>query len=515
MTARRSVASRILLSYALVMAAFFLSAALSVVAQRNAAREAQLMRTGYLPLALALRDLVANQDTWNTQLNHVTAAHNPADKRVWFETALSIGRPKKFAEVRAKITHAFVMDGDAELVLVGRDLLRETTSIEQSLRDDKELVTQLFESLSRRNEAAAERLRDALVTRGFQAKKRLSMLERRVERQVDGLLDEARQREQFTIELSIGLVVLTLLVGLVMALYSRRVLRPLAEVTERAKAVARGDLTPRRVVASRDEIGELASTFERMVTAIARANEQLVAAERLATAGKMAANITHEIRNPLSSIALNVEMLEDEMQDNQEARQLLKSIGKEVDRLTALTEQYLTFARRQSPQFEEEDLGSIVEQAYDFMRPELDKHGVRCSAEIAHDLSPARVDSSQLKQAVYNLLRNAREAMAEGGEVRIVVRAAADDTAEIIVEDDGPGMDEDTRAHLFEPFYTTKRYGTGLGLAVTRQVIEAHGGQIRFEPNSPRGTRAVIRLPLALTPSPVAAAVVPSVGDRA
>ena len=98
-----------------------------------------------------------------------------------------------------------------------------------------------------------------------------------------------------------------------MALYARRVLRPLALVTERAKAVASGDLKPREAIASNDEIGELAATFEGMVSAIARANEELLATERLATIGKMAAHVTHEIRNPLSSIALNVELLEDDL----------------------------------------------------------------------------------------------------------------------------------------------------------------------------------------------------------
>ena len=147
------------------------------------------------------------------------------------------------------------------------------------------------------------------------------------------------------------------LVGGVMALYTRRVLRPLRAVTERAKAVAKGDLTPRSVVATKDEIGELAATFEGMVSAIARANEQLLTSERLATIGKMAAHVTHEIRNPLSSIALNVELLEDELASGDtEGLTLLRAIKNEVDRLTALSEQYLSVARRQPLRLELEDL---------------------------------------------------------------------------------------------------------------------------------------------------------------
>ena len=104
---RRTVAARVLLAYSIVAAAFSLVAGWSVVALRQSAQEADLMRSGYLPLARALRDLVTSQDTWNTQLNDVTTALNPADKRLWFETAVRIGRPKKFGEVRAAISRAF------------------------------------------------------------------------------------------------------------------------------------------------------------------------------------------------------------------------------------------------------------------------------------------------------------------------------------------------------------------------------------------------------------------------
>ena len=105
----------------------------------------------------------------------------------------------------------------------------------------------------------------------------------------------------------------TVLVGLGVAFRARRLLAPLTAVTERAQAVARGDLTARAVVASNDEIGELAATFESMVAAIARANAELLSSERLAAIGKMAAQVTHEVRNPLSSLALNVELLEEEL----------------------------------------------------------------------------------------------------------------------------------------------------------------------------------------------------------
>jgi len=492
---KRTVATRVLGSYALIMLAFALAAGWSVLAQRNAAREARLMRSGYFPLVLSVRDLVAKQDTWNTQLNHITAARNPADIRLWFDLALHIGRPRMFGEVRAAIARAFAASSDANARAVGEKLLTETSAIESFLSGDAERLSRLFEALDRRDESTAEALRDDLVARGSQGSKRLNQLEQEALGNVDLLLDSAHAREVLALRLLILLAVLTLLVGAAMAVYARRVLRPLALVTERAKAVASGDLKPREAIASNDEIGEFAATFEGMVSAIARANDELLASERLATIGKMAAHVTHEIRNPLSSIALNVELLEDDLASaSAESRDLLGAIRKEVERLTELSGQYLSFARRGPQRLEVEDLREVVNEAAEFMRREMAQQGVSLEVQSSTVPVPASVDEAQIKQALYNLLRNAREAMPSGGKVTVLVHPGAGGGSDVIVADEGVGLDDATRARLFEPFFTTKSNGTGLGLAITRQIIEAHGGTIACEPNSPQGTRIWIHL---------------------
>ena len=492
---KRSVVRRVFWSYVSVVLAFALVAGWGARALRSAANEANLMRSGYYPMALAVRDLVAKQDTYNSQLNHITAARNPSDLRVWFDFALRIGRPKMFGEARAAIGRAFLSSGDAGAERVGAELLREVSAIEKSLTTDADDLTRLFASLERGDAQAAERLRDALVTRGSQVSQRLGRLELRVEREVDLLLDQARFRERLALRLLIALSALGLLVGLVMAFYTRRVLRPLAQVTERAKAVASGDLEARRPIVSGDEIGELSASFEAMVSAIARANEQLVASERLATVGKMAAHVTHEIRNPLSSIALNLELLEEDLtQAAPEARALVRAIGNEVDRLTSLSEQYLAFARQRPSSVAPEELGDVVREACEFVRRELEKVGVRLELSIDEGVGSVTVDESQIKQALFNLLRNARDAMPEGGVVRVEVRALGPN-AEIVIEDEGTGIDPEVRARLFEPFFTTKNHGTGLGLVITRQIVEAHGGALELGERSPRGTRVTLRLP--------------------
>jgi signal transduction histidine kinase len=139
-------------------------------------------------------------------------------------------------------------------------------------------------------------------------------------------------------------------------------------------------------------------------------------------------------------------------------------------------------------------MGQVVVEAVDFVRRDLQRHGVHLTLIVADELPPVLVDEAQLKQALFNLIRNAREAMPDGGSV--TVRAyASGDGVDVAVEDEGVGIDEVTRQHLFEPFFTTKEHGTGLGLAITRQIVEAHGGSISADARAEGGTRIVIHLP--------------------
>jgi signal transduction histidine kinase len=315
--------------------------------------------------------------------------------------------------------------------------------------------------------------------------------------------DAARRREDRSIQLLVGLALLSLLVGVMTSLYARRVLLPLSAVTARANAVARGDLTPHPVVDTNDEIGELATTFESMVAAIQRARSELVQAERLATIGKMAAHVTHEIRNPLSAIGLNVELLEEEVSasGDKEPMALVQAIKSEVDRLSRIAEQYLSVARRPRPRLERERVDDLVRELCAFVRPELDRAGVALRVHTDPELPEVELDESQLRQALLNLIRNAREAMPKGGELSVeAVLVRGEDEGpggvEIRVDDTGSGVPEELRASIFDPFFTTKQRGTGLGLAVTREIVEAHHGTIACEPLPERGTRFRIVLPL-------------------
>ena len=213
----------------------------------------------------------------------------------------------------------------------------------------------------------------------------------------------------------------------------------------------------------------------------------------------MAAHVTHEIRNPLSSIGLNIELLEEELAEGKvsgEAKSLLGSITREVQRLEHLSEEYLRVARLPQPRMEQEDVATAVREIVSFAKPEMDRAGLKLEIEVADDLPPALFDEGQIRQALLNVMRNAREAMPDGGTIDVYVKA--DGMSVVIgVDDRGSGIPEDVRTRIFDPFFSTKGEGTGLGLAITRQIVEAHGGSIACDAREGGGTSFKILLPIA------------------
>jgi nitrogen fixation/metabolism regulation signal transduction histidine kinase len=224
---------------------------------------------------------------------------------------------------------------------------------------------------------------------------------------------------------------------------------------------------------------------------------RLIQTERLAAIGRMAAHVTHEVRNPLSSIGLNVEMLRDEIHDTgPESQRLVESIQQELERLESITEEYLRLARLPEPSLTPEDPTALLRDTAEFVRREMDAAGVELRLDLASQLPAVAMDEPQLRQALLNLLRNAREAMPEGGLAKLEA-TRYDGGVRIQVHDEGTGIPEQEREHVFDLFYTTKERGTGLGLPLTQQIVVAHGGRIACKPRHPQGTTFEIWLPAA------------------
>ncbi|OGK87404.1 MAG: hypothetical protein A2W08_07740 [Candidatus Rokubacteria bacterium RBG_16_73_20] len=241
---------------------------------------------------------------------------------------------------------------------------------------------------------------------------------------------------------------------------------------------------------------ELTGTLSRLQAA----QEELLVAERMATVGRLSLKVAHEVRNPISAIELNAEMLEDIVRerdgaDMEEAKGLVTAIRDQVNTLDALTEEYLAFARFPRPHFEEESINELVEDLADFIRPVVLRQGLTLRVAVDPAMPLMEIDRGLLRQAVLNLVKNGLEALSSGGTLTLASRRDGD-AVEISVSDSGPGIPDEVAGRLFEPFFTTKPQGTGLGLGIARQITEEHGGEIRWESVPGGGATFTIRLPV-------------------
>ncbi len=257
---------------------------------------------------------------------------------------------------------------------------------------------------------------------------------------------------------------------------------------------------------ARNEVERLNVELTGTLSRLQATQEELLVAERMATVGRLSLKVAHEVRNPISAIELNAELLDDIVRgrtgaDMEEAAGLVTAIRDQVDALDALTDEYLAFARFPRPHFEEESVNQLVQELADFVRPVATRQGLSVRVEIDPGVPMMEIDRGLLRQAILNLVKNGLEALSSGGELTIGSRfdGAA---VEISVSDTGAGIPEAVGARLFEQFFTTKPQGTGLGLSIARQIAEEHGGEIRWANRPERGATFTIRLPLQ-RPAPV------------
>lgn len=251
---------------------------------------------------------------------------------------------------------------------------------------------------------------------------------------------------------------------------------------------------------ARGEVERLNRELTGTLSRLRAAQDELLVAERMATVGRLSLKVAHEVRNPISAIELNAEMLQDIVRSPSavelgEAAGLVAAIRDQVRALDALTEEYLAFARFPRPHFEEDSVNDLVVELAEFIRPVAVRQGLTLRVDTDPAVPLMDVDRPLLRQAVLNLVKNGLEALSQGGQLTLATRREAD-AVEISVADTGGGIPEDVGRRLFEPFFTTKPQGTGLGLSIARQIVEEHGGEIRWTSTPGAGARFTIRLPL-------------------
>jgi signal transduction histidine kinase len=249
---------------------------------------------------------------------------------------------------------------------------------------------------------------------------------------------------------------------------------------------------------ARQEVERLNAEVTGTLRRLQAAQAELLVAERMATVGRLSLKVAHEVRNPISAIELNAELLQDIVgseKDREEAASLVAAIRDQVNTLDALTEEYLAFARFPRPHFEEDSVNHLVEELASFIQPVAVRQGLTVRVLTDPAVPMFEFDRSLLRQAVLNLVKNGLEALSRGGALIIQSRLDGD-AVEIDVVDTGAGISDEVARRLFEPFFTTKPQGTGLGLSITTQIVEEHGGKLRWESPPGGGARFTIRLPL-------------------
>ncbi len=289
-----------------------------------------------------------------------------------------------------------------------------------------------------------------------------------------------------------------LAIGLVM----RRVVQPMARITEAVRAVAAGDLAAAIPFAQReDELGDLAralAVFRDNAAAKERMEGELIRKERLSAVGQLTATVAHELRNPLSAIRNCAYMLRELVGGSGELERPVARIERSVARCDRIIGDLLNFTRMR-------ELNRAAVAVDEWLDDVLDEQklpeGITLTRHLAAPGEKIDVDADRMRQVVINLIENAAQALSEqsgdAAERRIVVATrAAGDFFEIAIQDSGPGMTSEVLAKAFEPLYSTKASGTGLGLPTVKQIVEQHGGTITLNSEPGKGTEAFIRLPL-------------------
>ena len=312
----------------------------------------------------------------------------------------------------------------------------------------------------------------------------------------------ARELLQSLLWVALALLTISALLSI---FWSRHLTRPIEELSRAAQVVGQGDFDIHVEPQSRDEIGMLAESFNKMASelktreaALDAAHKQLIQSEKMAAFGQLGAGIAHEVKNPLAGILGYAQLSLRKTKDGDLLYTNLKIIEKETKRCKGIIDNLMKFARQETVHLTATNINSVVEDALTIVDHQLTINGVKLERKLAADLPEIMGDGNQIQQVLMNLMINAQQAMdGNKGSITLSTSLAEPGHIEVRVIDTGPGMPEEVRTKIFEPFFTTKPAGkgTGLGLSVSYGIIKDHKGDIRVESELNAGTTFIITLP--------------------
>ena len=237
----------------------------------------------------------------------------------------------------------------------------------------------------------------------------------------------------------------------------------------------------------------------RDVTQSRKMTEEKIESERITALTMLAAGVAHELGNPLNSLTIHLQLMERQLKklgkSGDKLQKPLEVAQGEIKRLDFIISQFLAAIRPTKPQLLRANVNELIEETVRFLNPELEQHKVKVKLELRADVPDMPLDVNQMKQVFYNLVRNACQAMGDGGKLT-VMSTYNDDQVIISFQDSGKGISRENMGNLFQPFFTTRKTGTGLGLLIVRRIVREHGGEIDIESREGVGTKVTIFLPL-------------------
>ncbi len=313
-----------------------------------------------------------------------------------------------------------------------------------------------------------------------------------------------------------------LLLVAIAALQARRISHPLKTLENAARQIADGDFNRDVVVHAPAEIEDLARSINRMAKKleaekseleqwgatlekrvaerseeIRKIHSQLFRSDKLASLGKLAAGVAHEINNPLTGILANSSLLLEDLPADDPRREDVDIIVRETIRCREIVKRLLDFARQTKPQKKLTDVNALIDNILLLVRNQTSFRNITISKDLAEGLPQILCDIDQIQQVFINIILNSAEAMTGGGSLSVATAApAGSEFLTVMIADTGPGIPEEVRERIFDPFFTTKEHGTGLGLSISYGIVEQHGGNITVESTLGKGSTFTVQLPL-------------------
>ncbi|HUK34239.1 MAG TPA: HAMP domain-containing sensor histidine kinase, partial [Vicinamibacterales bacterium] len=292
----------------------------------------------------------------------------------------------------------------------------------------------------------------------------------------------------------VAATVSVLVMVIVSQVVARRVTAPLDALVAFARDVAPGGSAQRAQVGD-DEVGRLAAAFNDMLDRLDRSRDALVRSEKLALAGLMAARVAHDVRNPLSSMKIQAQLLDVSLGDDAPRRKMLGAVLRDIQQLESVVRDLIELARPGELKREPTSIDAVVHEVLQQLSAQLSYRKIVVQAESPPGLPLVDLDVARFRQVLLNLIGNAADAMPTGGTLKVTTGRGDGLSVAIDICDDGVGIDPAIRDRLFDPFVSTKRDGVGLGLVNAKAVVESHGGTLELAAREPKGTRARIVLP--------------------